>query len=212
VARLHPEKGVAIFLEAVARVAPLVPTCHFPVVGDGPLRQDLEVRAAQLRLQERVHFLGFRPDARELVSLLDVLVVPSLSEGAPLVILEAMMAGVPVVASAIGGIPDLIRHDREGLQVPPNDPMALSQAILSLLQDPVHARRLGEAGRRRAASQFRYATMLQKIEAIYHVASRIPIAPVASLGRRRLSLYPRKQGGDGRSRHDAAGSEQANVR
>ena len=173
VARLQPEKGVAIFLEAVAHVSPLVPTCHFPIVGDGPLRQKLEVRAAQLGLQERVHFLGFRGDARELISLLDVLVVPSLSEGAPLVVLEAMTAGIPVVASATGGIPDMIRHDQEGLQVPPNDPMALGHAILSLLQDPVRARRLGEAGRRRAASQFRYGAMLQKVEAIYHAAAGI---------------------------------------
>jgi glycosyltransferase involved in cell wall biosynthesis len=98
---------------------------------------------------------------------LDVLVVPSLTEGSPLVTLEAMAAGVPVVASAVGGIPDQIRHDKEGLLVPPGDTGALGDALLELLRDPDRARRLGEAGRRRAASQFSHATMVRRIEEIY---------------------------------------------
>ncbi len=170
VARLQPEKGMDTFLRAAARVAPLFPEANFLVIGDGPLREELVALAERLDLGRRVHFLGYRSDARALIGLLDVLVVSSLSDGAPLVILEAMGAGVPVVASAVGGIPDQIRHDREGLLVPPGDPVALGDALLCLLREPTYARRLGEAGRRRAVSEFGYATLLRRVEVVYRAA------------------------------------------
>jgi glycosyltransferase involved in cell wall biosynthesis len=176
VARLQPEKGVTNFLKAAARIAPQFPEAHFVVAGDGPLRQQLADLAEDLDLGSRVHFLGFQSDASALMRFLDVLVVPSLSEGSPLVTLEAMAAGVPVVASAVGGIPDQIRHDKEGLLVPPDDTDALGDALLALLRDPDHARRLGEAGRRRASSQFNHATMLRQIEDVYHAVLGPPAA------------------------------------
>ena len=114
-----------------------------------------------------MHFLGFRLDARAIVGSLDVLVVPSLSEGTPLVTLEAMAAGVPVVASAVGGIPEQIRHESEGLLVPPGNALALSEAILRLLHHPTLMQRLGQAGQQRAAAQFRLETMVQQTEDIY---------------------------------------------
>jgi glycosyltransferase involved in cell wall biosynthesis len=167
VARLQPEKGVEYFLRAAARVAAKFPEAHFVVAGDGPLRHELVALSEDLGLRERVHFLGFRSDASELMESLDVLVVPSLTEGSPLVTLEAMAAGVPVVASAVGGIPDQIRHDREGLLVPPGDAAAISDALLTLLRDPARASRLGEAARRRAASRFSHDTMVRRIEDVY---------------------------------------------
>ncbi|PLS85726.1 MAG: hypothetical protein CYG60_11055 [Actinobacteria bacterium] len=170
VARLQPEKGIEIFLEAAARVAPLFPKANFLVIGDGPLREELAALAGRLGLEQRVHFLGFRSDARALIEVSDVLVVSSLSEGTPLVILEAMAAGVPIVATTVGGIPDQVRHEKEGLLVAPGDPVALGDAVLKLLPDPTYARRLGEAGRRRAASEFSHATLLQRIEAVYRTA------------------------------------------
>jgi glycosyltransferase involved in cell wall biosynthesis len=166
-ARLQPEKGVDNFVQAAARVAPLFPEAHFVIAGDGPLRQELEALADDLALGDRVHFLGFRADASALISSLDVVVVPSLTEGSPLITLEAMAAGVPVVASAVGGIPDQVRHDEEGLLVPPGDAGAIGDAILALLRDPARARSLGEAGRRRAASEFDQATMVRRIEDVY---------------------------------------------
>ena len=180
VARLQTEKGVAIFLKAAARVAPLFPEARFLVIGDGPLRRELAVLAKRLGLERRVHFLGFRSDAPALIALLDVLVVSSLSDGAPLVILEAMEAGVPVVASAVGGIPDQIRHDEEGILVPPGDPVALGDALVGLLRDPAYARCLGEAGRRRAASEFGYEAMVRKVEAVYRAALGVPDASAAA--------------------------------
>jgi glycosyltransferase involved in cell wall biosynthesis len=182
VARLQPEKGVANFLKAAARVASQFPEAHFVVAGDGPLRQELVALTEDLGLGSRVNFLGFRSDASALMKSLDVLVVPSLTEGSPLVTLEAMAAGVPVVASAVGGIPDQIRHDKEGLLVSPGDTGALGDALLALLRDPDRAHCLGEAGRRRATSQFSHTTMVRRIEDVYRDVLGRPAAQSVSPG------------------------------
>ena len=178
VAQLKPEKGLSTFLEAAAQVSPLLPNVRFLVVGDGLLRGELEALAEHLGVGGRVRFLGFRSDARALVELLDVLVVPSLSEGTPLVVLEAMAAGIPVIASAVGGIPDQIRHEKEGLLVPPGDSTALGEALLGLLRNPARARDLGEAGHQRWATEFNHSTMVLRVEAVYrsaaHAPSRVP--------------------------------------
>jgi glycosyltransferase involved in cell wall biosynthesis len=176
VARLQPEKGIANFLKAAARVYPSCPEARFLVVGDGPLRGELLRLADRLGLRESVRFLGHRADARALIGRFDVLVVPSLTEGTPLIVLEAMAAGVPVIASAVGGIPDQVRHGGEGLLVPPDDTDALVDALLELLRDPDRARLLGEAGRSRANSEFSHAAMVRKIEVVYEAALGLPPA------------------------------------
>ena len=176
VARLQPEKGVAGFLKAAARVRSFAPRARFVVVGDGPLREELEVLADRLGVARNVRFLGYRSDARSIMAGLDVLVVPSSTEGSPLVVLEGMAAGLPIVASDVGGIPDQVRDGREGFLVPPNDPARLGDAILALLRDPHRARALGEAARRRAASEFSHAAMVRRIEAVYRTALGAPAA------------------------------------
>ena len=170
VARLQPEKGVATFLKAAAHVSKISPEVRFLVVGDGPLREELLDLVGRVGLRERVRFLGYRADARALTGLLDVLVVPSLTEGSPLIVLEAMAARVPVVASAVGGIPDQVRHGEEGVLVPPDDPDALAGALGALLGDPDHAHRLGEAGRRRTENEFSHEALVRRIEAVYRAA------------------------------------------
>jgi glycosyltransferase involved in cell wall biosynthesis len=170
IARLQPEKGVADFVRAAARVARSVPAARFAIVGDGPLRGELSALAGQLGVDDRVHFLGIRSDVRGLMDLMDVIVVPSLSEGAPLVTLEAMAAGLPVVASRVGGIPDQIRHNREGLLVPPGDPTSLGAALIELLRDPQRTISLGEAGRLRAILEFGHGTMVSRVENVYRAA------------------------------------------
>lgn len=167
VTRLQPEKGVAYFIEAAAAILQRLPRVHFLIIGDGPRRRALQMYAEQLGIQKHVHFLGFRLDARAIVASLDVLVVPSLSEGTPLVTLEAMAAGVPVVASAVGGIPEQVKHEGEGLLVPPGNALALGEAILRLLANPSWARMLGQAGRQRVAAQFRLETMVKQTEDLY---------------------------------------------
>ena len=170
VARLQPEKGVAGFLKAAAHVAKELPAARFAVVGDGPLREELLALAGRLGVRDCVLFLGFRPDAQAILGLMDVVAVPSVSEGTPLVVLEAMAAGIPVVASRVGGIPDQIRPGREGILVPPGDARALGDALLDLLRDPERARRMGEAGRLRTATEFSHESMVRKVEGIYRDA------------------------------------------
>ena len=178
VARLQPEKGVTGFLKAAAHVMRAFPATRFAVVGDGPLREELFGLAEDLGVRERVLFLGFRPDAQALIGMMDVVAVPSVSEGTPLVVLEAMAAGVPVVASRVGGIPSQLQNGTEGILVPPGDPRALGDAILGLLRDPERARRMGEAGRLRAATEFSHENMVRRVEGIYRDA----LAEVKSSG------------------------------
>jgi glycosyltransferase involved in cell wall biosynthesis len=189
-ARLQPEKGVATFLKAGAHVAKVVPQACFIVVGDGPLRTELEVLVRRLCMEQNVRFLGFRSDPRALIELLEVLVVPSLTEGAPLVVLEAMAAGVPIVASAVGGIPDQIRHEGEGLLVPPGDPAALGDAVLKLLRDPGLARRMGASGCRKATTVFSHAKMVARTEDVYRAALGLSPASGASLKEPRAQASP----------------------
>lgn len=170
IARLQPEKGVTSFLKAAAHVAKELPAARFVVVGDGPLWKEMLGLAEVLGVRERVLFLGFRPDAQALIELMDVVAVPSVSEGTPLVVLEAMAAGTPVVASRVGGIPDQICHGREGILVPPGDPRALADALLVLLRSPELARSVGEAGRLRAGTEFSHERMVRRVEGIYRTA------------------------------------------
>jgi glycosyltransferase involved in cell wall biosynthesis len=170
VSRLHPEKGVDIFLDAVSRIIPRHPDLRCIVIGDGPLANRLERKARDLRLDGHVRFLGCRPDARRLIPSFDVLVVPSRSEGSPLVVLEAMAAGVAVVATRVGGVPDQIRHGVDGLLVPPENTEALGDAIDILLTHQVSRQRLAREGRRHVACCFPYAAVLENVERVYYVA------------------------------------------
>ncbi|MGO8951670.1 MAG: glycosyltransferase family 4 protein [Ktedonobacterales bacterium] len=174
VARLQPEKGVQFVLEAAPGLIQRVPDAQFVLVGDGPLRPELEARAARLGIRDHTHFLGFHRDAARLIRSFDMLLVPSLSEGTPLVILEAMEAGVPVVASAVGGIPEQLRNEVEGLLVAPSDVPTLQQAILRLVRAPDYAGVLGARGRARVRTHFSPAAMLGQIASVYQAALRLP--------------------------------------
>lgn len=166
IGRLSPEKGHAVFLDAVSRIAPHLPDVCFVIVGGGILMPALRAQAERLGLQRHVHFLGEHTNARSIMAGLDLLVVPSLSEGTPLVVLEALACGVPVVASNVGGIPEQITHNREGLLVPPGDPDALARALLGLLCEPSHLTGLGRAIGRRGAEDG-HAAMVGRVEAVY---------------------------------------------
>ncbi len=143
VAKLSPVKGHDRFLRAAARIRERRDDVVFLVVGDGPLRSDLESLTAELGIAEAVRFVGVRQDIPEVLGLMDVFVLSSLSEGSPNVILEAMAAGVPVVASNVGGVPDMVRDGETGRLVEPGDPGALADAVLDILSDELRAGMMG---------------------------------------------------------------------
>src|SRR5207247_829574 len=147
VGRIFPVKNHALFLESAARTAAQEPAASFVVVGDGALRPTLEKQARELGITDRVLFTGWRQDLPRICADLDVLVVSSDNEGTPVSAIEAMAAGCPVVATRVGGLPDLITDGETGCLVSPRDPDGLATAVLALLQDPQVASRMGQAGR-----------------------------------------------------------------
>lgn len=172
VARLWPVKGVDVLLHALALLAPRLPRLRCLVFGDGPEAPRLERLAAGLGVAGRLTFAGHRTDVRELLPALDVACLPSLSEAYPLAAMEAMAAAVPVVASACGGLPELVSSGRDGLLVPPGDARALAAAIAGLLADPALRGRMGAAGRTRAERAFGVERTVAGYEALIRGLAR----------------------------------------
>jgi glycosyltransferase involved in cell wall biosynthesis len=152
VANLKVHKGIDVLLDAVPLVLRAEPKARFVIVGQGPLEDDLRARSSALGLNGAVRFTGFREDAARLANAFDVFVLPSLHEGLPIALLEAMSLGRPSVVTPVGGVPEVVSHREEALVVPPSDPPALAGAIVELLRDADLRARLGTNARRRAAS------------------------------------------------------------
>ena len=167
VANFYPIKGLRYFIEGAALVKQIMPEVRFAIVGDGEQRVELRTLARRLDLDPEMLFLGHRDDVLELLSLFNVFVLPSVTEGLPFALLEAMAAAKPVVATAVGGVPELIMDGQTGLLVPPRDPQALAEAIISLLRDPERAKAMGMAARQRVLSHFTVDRMIIKTEQIY---------------------------------------------
>lgn len=165
--RLNRMKGVEYFLEAARIVAQRCPDARYVIAGDGAHRPELEQRAAELGLQDRVVFTGFRTDAPDLLSESAISVLPSLSEGLSNSLLESMAVGTPVVATRVGGNPEIIEHGISGLLTPPRDPESLASAMILLLEDPNRASQMGEAGRRRVAELFSVERSVTEVENLY---------------------------------------------
>ena len=152
VGRLAFPKAFAVLLRALAIVEP--GTFRAAIAGDGPQRDQLEGDVAALGLSDAVQLLGTRPDVVDLLADSDIFVLSSRSECLPMSVIEAMAAGLPVVASAVGGMPELVENGRTGILVPPDDPAPLADAIARLAGDAGLRRRMGEAGRARAEALF----------------------------------------------------------
>ncbi len=167
VGSLYGVKGHRYLLEAAPQILEACPSATFLIVGCGELEAELRAQAKRLGLDGRVRFLGFREDVGELLSLFDVFALPSLSEGLSIALLEAMAAGKPVVATNVGGNPELIIDCETGLLVPAGDVRKLAAAIGKLLKDPAEARRLGENGMNRAKRCFGLESMIEGYQAIY---------------------------------------------
>ncbi len=167
VGRLDVPKGQVFLIRAVRRVLASYPDALFKIIGDGPLRKKLEETARSLRLEDHVQFLGNRPDAKNLIRQADIFVLPSLWEGLPLTLLEAMAAGKPVVASRIDNIEEVIEDGRDGLLVPPGDDRSLADAIVKLLDNPDIAEKMGREGQRKIVKEFDEKRMIASLEHIY---------------------------------------------
>jgi glycosyltransferase involved in cell wall biosynthesis len=137
------------------------------IVGQGGLREELEAHAARLGIASHVRLLGHREDVRDLLSLYDIFVLPSLSEGMPLALLEAMGAGLPAIATRVGGIVEVLEDRKTGLLVPPEDGGALADTIMALLENRALAKELGEAARQVATTRYSLAGMVRAYEDVY---------------------------------------------
>jgi len=146
VARLAPEKGLADLIDATARIRQVVPGTRLMLVGDGPSRPELEQRVRGMGLCDVIHFTGIRRDIPDVLQAMDVFALPSLREGLPKAILEAMAASLPVVATTVGGIPEVVEHDATGFLVPPRDVNALAWNICRLLKNPALRTAMGLDG------------------------------------------------------------------
>jgi glycosyltransferase involved in cell wall biosynthesis len=173
VARLEPEKGHPTLLEAWPAVLQAVPDTYLLIVGEGSRRDALEAQARELRIAHRVVFTGRRDDVPAVTAALDVAVLPSYREAQGMVILEAMALSRPVVASNVGGIPEMIEDGLTGLLVPPHDADALAAAIVRLLKNHSLADMIGRAGHDMVHDRFCIQLMVKAIESIYDEGARV---------------------------------------
>ncbi len=167
IANFYPEKGQRFFLQAVPHIKQVFPDTEFILVGEGERRQATENLCKEMGIGGMVKFLGLREDIPEILSSLRVLVIPSVREGLPNVLLEALSTGTPVVATRVGGIPEVIRQGEEGILIPPADPMSIKQAVCFLLSHPEKAREMGRKGRKLAETRFSLQRMLQDYQQMY---------------------------------------------
>lgn len=166
VTRLSEQKAPLDFVTAAARVSRRRPDVHFVVVGDGPLRDEVEARIARQCLTGRVHLTGLRRDVPDLMHSFDIFALSSLWEGLPRVLPQAMAAGLPLVATAVDGNAEAITDGVNGLLTPPGEPESFAAALLQLLEDPIAARGMGRAGLD-AVDAFDARTMVADIGSLY---------------------------------------------
>jgi glycosyltransferase involved in cell wall biosynthesis len=167
VARLVPIKAHEVFLRAARLVRDALPTSEFLIVGDGERRQALEALATELGLGASARFLGWRRDLERVYADAWVVALTSRNEGSPVSLIEAMAAARPVVATRVGGVPDLVEHGVTGCLVPPDDPETLAAALLALLRDPDQRRVLGKAARERVLPAFGADRLVADMDRLY---------------------------------------------
>jgi len=160
-AQFIPRKGHDILLEAIPAILRDHPGTRFLLFGKGPLRDQVSEKVRDADLMETIKFPGFRADLAAHLPCLDLLIHPATMEGLGIILLQAGAAGVPVVASATGGIPEAVVHEETGLLVPPNDPEALASAVSVLLGDSDRAAAMGEAGRKQVGEEFSVQRMVE---------------------------------------------------
>jgi len=175
-ASLTPKKAPRVFLDAAALVRASMPSARFLIVGGGPLRSDLESHARELGLSDAVRFAGESDDVPGVLEGVSVSVLTSIKEGCSNIVLETMAAGRPMVATAVGGNPELIVDGVTGFLVPVGDARAVADRVVRLLSDPALAARMGAAARERAFGELGVERMVERTVAVYreHLSARVP--------------------------------------
>jgi len=172
VGRLHPLKGQDIFLDAASIISAKHPNVYFTLVGDGEFREALESKAEKLQIKDRVRFVGHVDDVRPLVSLMDVLVITSHSEGFSLVAVEGMAAGKAIAGTNVGGLPEVVKDGETGLLVPPGDPRVLAAALERILNDKALRLFLAENAEQDCKERFMISSTVREFRRIYRDALR----------------------------------------
>ena len=167
VSRLEREKGLHTLLDAMLIVSKVRPDAQLQVIGEGRLRNQLMERTAELQLEDKICFAGWLPDIERLLSFADMLVLPGWQEGFGLALLEGMNASLPCVACRVGGPKEVIVHGSTGYLTEPDDPDSLARGLLTLLQNPTMAKKMGESGRLRLLSNFTAERMAKETVAVY---------------------------------------------
>jgi glycosyltransferase involved in cell wall biosynthesis len=170
VGNLYPVKGHTYLVEALALLANRFPRLHVAIAGRGELQETILTQACRLNVADRLHLLGLRSDIGNVLAAADVFVLPSLSEGVPLALLEAMLAARPIIATAVGEIPTVLDGGRAGVVVRASDATGLADALAGLLSDPIRARRLGDAAAARASESYTLSSMVDRYVALYEKA------------------------------------------
>lgn len=171
VATLKRQKGHRFLLQAASSLLPRFPHLHLLLVGDGGLRADLQSLTRELKIESHVHFLGSRGDVPRILGASDSFVLPSLWEGLPMALMEAMASGLPIVATDVSGTRQVMAPGETGLIVPPADSSRLAQALAALLTDPERAAEMGRAARRRAETQLSVHKQVEEYMARYEHAA-----------------------------------------
>lgn len=167
VARMWPEKALHTLIEAAARLSPKYPGLRVVLTGDGLLEPALRAEVQRRGLEAHVRFLGFRKDLVEVMSAFDVFALPSLAEGTPMVIYSAMALGLPIAASAVNGVAEILEHERSALLIKPADTDELTTAIDRLLADPALRRGIGDAAKTRIEEHYSAEKAIKVFESLY---------------------------------------------
>lgn len=167
IGRLVPQKGYNFFIESIPTILNKFPDAQFMIVGDGPLKDELTEQAKYLGLDSNLTLTGFRKDIPYLLKAMDIFALFSLWEGFGIVLIEAMACSLPIVATNVGPIPEVVIHEETGLLIEPEKPKEISKAIIKLLENPQLIRQFGANGRKRVEANFTAEKMIENLEKIY---------------------------------------------
>ncbi len=167
IAQLILRKGHRYLLQSIPQILSRYPDTQFLFFGQGPLTKQIQKEIIAQQLQNNVHLMGFREDIEKIMPNLDIVAHPAEMEGLGVSLLQAAACSIPIVASAVGGIPEIVKNNVNGILVPPKNQLALSDSILSLLENPERARTMGEAGRNIVEQKFSIEAMVQGNLAVY---------------------------------------------